>query len=174
MFRPVARLTDSSGKTVAILCEQGPTAATLDVPAIPQSEFRGFLSRNMGNPLRSMRRKAGVSQKELASAMGISQPMVSKLERPGTFLSMAMATKASAGLKAILESRRRWKASPPQTFDDLLEVQAPLLELAARRKPRSPVERRLLQAVGDKVARREIENRTKPSGQRAMPPRRAR
>lgn len=173
MFRPLARLTNKTGTTVAILCEEEPTGEALDLPALPVADLKMLLARSQGNPTRSMRLDAGIGQKELASALGISQPMVSKLERTSTPLSKAMAAKVSAAVEAILESRRRWSEKPPRTYDDLLEIQAPILQLAAGRKPRSPVERRLLLEAGDGNARFETENRAKAPGQRALPPRNA-
>lgn len=172
MPRPLAQLTNRSGKTVSILYEKDSMGEDLDLPAIPLARFEDLLARSRSNPARSKRLKAGISQKELASAMGISQPMISKLERPGAVHSKAVASRWSAAIRAILETRRRWKEKPPKTYDDLLEIQAPLLQLAAQRKPRSPVERDLLQKAGDEIASLESMKRIKAPGQRSTPPRR--
>jgi DNA-binding XRE family transcriptional regulator len=53
------------------------------------------------NPIRKARLKAGIRQEDLASALGISQPALSKLEQEGHHPRASTVSRAVAAVKAM-------------------------------------------------------------------------
>lgn len=165
---PIAILLDAQGRRrgALFLVRSGGTAEA-GLPRLDQAELRRLL-REAG-AIRSARLAEGITQKELAAALGVSQPMLSKMERRPTPKALS---RVRAAIAAIRESRRLWEASPRQSVEDLLSAQRPLAELALARKRRAAEEREMLSRSGDQAVGLEREGRTKPAGARPERPRR--
>jgi transcriptional regulator with XRE-family HTH domain len=165
---PLAILLDAKGRrrgTLTLVPGAGPGEAGL--PRLDQAGLARLL-RDAG-AIRSDRLAEGITQQELAAVLGVSQPMLSRLERNPTPRALG---RLRAALEAIRESRRLWQASPQRSLEDLLAAQRPLAELALSRKRRAEEERELLAGTGDPVADLEREGRTKTAGARPERPRR--
>lgn len=120
------------------------------------------------NPIRSAREAAGLTQADLAFAMRISQPMLSRQEQPFRRVRPATIRRALDAIQRIQENQNR----PEVSLDTVLSRYGTRLEASAARKPRDPVERRLLQEAGDSVALRESDANVRVGGERRRPPRR--
>ncbi|MGH2869624.1 MAG: helix-turn-helix domain-containing protein [Solirubrobacteraceae bacterium] len=101
------------------------------------------------NLIRRARRSAGMTQAQLAAALGVSQPVVARLESVGanpTYATLDRALRAtghgleltrrtaSAGLD-LGQLRERMKLSPAQRLSAFAASQRNLSELAARARP---------------------------------------
>ena len=117
------------------------------------------------NPIRTARETAGITQADLAFAMGISQPMLSRQEQPFRHLRANTLKRAVETIQRIQENRNR----PVIPLDGMLSNYGTRLAASAARKPRDPVERRLLREMGDPVALRESETFTREGGERRRP-----
>jgi transcriptional regulator with XRE-family HTH domain len=110
---------------------------------------------------------AGITQADLAFAMQVSQPMLSRQEQPFRRLRPATVQRALEALRRIQENRAR----PAIALESVLNSYGKRLAESAARKPRDPVERRLLQEGGDPVALRESDANVREGGARRRPPR---
>jgi transcriptional regulator with XRE-family HTH domain len=120
------------------------------------------------NPIRSAREAAGLTQADLAFAMGISQPMLSRQEQPFRRVRPATIRRALEAIQRIQENQNR----PEVSLDAVLSSYGTRLAVSAARKPRDPVERRLLQEAGDSVALMESDANVRQGGERRRPTRR--
>lgn len=120
------------------------------------------------NPIRKARVAAGITQQDLAVAMGVSQPMLSKLERGGRAVRPRSIAKVQKAIEALLRDRLRRLDGPMATFEDLEEANQGLLRLGLARKRRDPEERGMLLRAGDPLAALETERRVKVAGERAV------
>lgn len=118
------------------------------------------------NPIRTARVAAGLTQAELASAMRITQGMLSRQEKPFRSVRPATIQRVKDTIRRIDESRRR----PVISLDQMLAAYGPLMGVSIARKPRDPVERRLLREAGDPVALREDDAFVREGGERRRPP----
>jgi transcriptional regulator with XRE-family HTH domain len=121
-----------------------------------------------GNPVRAARELAGITQADLAFAMGISQPMLSRQEQPFRRLQAGTVKRALDTIRRIQENRNR----PAISFNEVLSEYGARVAASATRKPRDPIERRLLQEAGDSVAQMERADNVRPGGVRRRPPKR--
>jgi transcriptional regulator with XRE-family HTH domain len=119
------------------------------------------------NPIRSAREAAGLTQADLAFALRISQPMLSRQEQPFRRVRPATIRRALEAIQRIQENQNR----PEVSLDGVLSRYGARLEASAARKPRDPVERRLLQEAGDSVALLESDANFRDGGERRRPPR---
>jgi len=55
---------------------------------------------------------------------------------------------------------------PGLTIDDLISIYGPMIRTLPSNKPRDPIERRLLQELGDPNVRRESDDLTRVAGER--------
>lgn len=122
-------------------------------------------TRTEVNPIRSAREAAGLTQADLALAMRISQPMLSRQEQPFRRLRPATIKRALAAIQRIQENQNR----PAVSLDSVLSRYGARLEASAARKPRDPVERRLLREAGDSVALLESDANVREAGERRRP-----
>jgi transcriptional regulator with XRE-family HTH domain len=120
------------------------------------------------NPIRSAREAAGLTQADLAFAMRISQPMLSRQEQPFRRVRPATIKRALEAIRRIQENQNR----PSVSLDTVLSSYGTRLEASAARKPRDPVERRLLREAGDSVALGESDANVRADGERRRPLRR--
>jgi transcriptional regulator with XRE-family HTH domain len=120
------------------------------------------------NPIKRAREAAGLTQADLAFAMRISQPMLSRQELPFRRVRPATIKRALEAIQRIQENQNRREVS----LDAVLSSYGARLAVSAARKPRDPVERTLLQEAGDPVALRESEANVREGGERRRPPRR--
>ena len=119
------------------------------------------------NPIRSAREAAGLTQADLAFAMRISQPMLSRQEQPFRRVRPTTIRRALEAIQRIQENQNR----PEVSLDVVLSNYGTRLKASAARKPRDPVERRLLQEAGDPVALLESDVNVRDGGDRRLPPR---
>ncbi|GEM_PF-2137594 len=122
------------------------------------------------NPIRGAREAAGLSQADLAFALRISQPMLSRQEQPFRCLRPTTVQRALDAIRRIQENRNR----PWVSLDGVLAAYGTRLAASAARKPRDPIERQLLREAGDSVALREDEAQVRAGGERRRPPRKGR
>lgn len=120
------------------------------------------------NPIRSAREAAGLTQADLAFALRISQPMLSRQEQPFRCVRPATVRRALEAIQRIQENRNR----PAVSLDTVLSSYGARLEASAAQKPRDPVERRLLREAGDSVALGESDANVREDGERRRPLRR--
>lgn len=120
------------------------------------------------NPIRSAREAAGLTQADLAYAMRISQPMLSRQEQPFRRVRSSTIKRALEAIQRIQENQNR----PEVSLDTVLSNYGTRMEASAARKPRDPVERRLLQEAGDSVALLESDADIRVGGERRRPLRR--
>jgi transcriptional regulator with XRE-family HTH domain len=183
-MRPVGFVTDGAGRRVFALVP----VAQLGSPAIRRKLSVGsatdeelvVLSRllttpvacvetsSQANPIRAARETAGITQADLAFAMGISQPMLSRQEQPFRRLQTGTVKRVLDTIRRIQENRNR----PTVSFDEVLSEYGARVAASAVRKPRDPIERRLLQEAGDPVAQLEPAENLREGGERRRPPRR--
>jgi transcriptional regulator with XRE-family HTH domain len=182
-MRPVGYITDGAGRRVLALvpvAQVGSVARQLNAPAGPstaqeQAALDGLLvcpaacleTSLQANPIRTAREAAGVTQAALAFAMRVSQPMLSRQEQPFRRLRPATVQRALETLRRIQENRSR----PAIALESVLDGYGERLAESAARKPRDPVERRLLREGGDPVALRESDANVRKDGARRRPPR---
>jgi transcriptional regulator with XRE-family HTH domain len=183
-MRPVGYITDAEGRRVFALvpvAQLSPAARRRSAPiSAPTVEERAVLDRlqtrpsacleasTMPNPIRGARETAGITQADLAFAMGISQPMLSRQEQPFRGVRPATVKRALEAIRRIEENRNR----PPVVLESVLSSYGTRLAASAARKPRDPVERRLLRESGDPVALQESDSNVREGGARRRPPKR--
>lgn len=117
------------------------------------------------NPIRAAREAAGITQADLAFAMRISQPMLSRQEQAFRQVRPLTVKRALGTIRRIQENRNR----PSVSLDAVLSGYGTRLAASAARKPRDPVERRLLREAGDPVALRESDVHVREGGARRRP-----
>ncbi|MEI6592892.1 MAG: helix-turn-helix transcriptional regulator [Holophagaceae bacterium] len=182
-MRPVGYVTDGSGRRVLALvpvAQVGSAARRGSAPTGPptapeQAALNDLLLRPaacletsiQANPIRAAREAAGITQADLAFAMGISQPMLSRQEQPLRNLRSATVQRALETIRRIQENRAR----PAIAMEVVLRGYGERLAESSARKPRDPVERRLLQEGGDLVALRESNANVREGGARRRPSR---
>ena len=120
------------------------------------------------NPIRAAREAAGITQSDLAFALRISQPMLSRQEQPLRRVRPGTVTRALEAIRRIQENRSR----PTISLEGVLSGYGNRLAESAARKPRDPIERRLLREAGDPVALKEREDSVRQGGERRRPPKR--
>jgi len=120
------------------------------------------------NPIRTAREAAGITQADLAFAMGISQPMLSRQEQPFRRLRAGTVKRVLDTIRRVQENRNR----PAVSFDEVLSEYGARVAASAARKPRDPIERRLLQEAGDPVAKLERAENVRSGGERRRSPKR--
>lgn len=118
------------------------------------------------NPIRAAREAAGITQSDLAFALRISQPMLSRQEQPLRRVRPGTVVRALDAIRRIQENRAR----PTISLEGVLAGYGNRLVESAARKPRDPIERRLLREAGDPVASREGEGSVRKDGERRRPP----
>ncbi len=183
-MRTVGYITDGEGQRILALVPV--TQLKLTAPgrnepiALPLNEEQAALDRLLTcpsacletstqmNPIRSAREAAGLTQAALAFALGISQPMLSRQEQPFRRVRPATIRRALEAIQRIQKNQAR----PEVSLDAVLSRYGTRLAASAARKPRDPVERRLLREAGDPVALRESEANVRAGGERRRPPRR--
>ncbi len=122
------------------------------------------------NPIRAAREAAGITQSDLAFALRISQPMLSRQEQPLRRVRSTTVTRALEAIRRIQENRSR----PTISLEGVLAGYGNRLAESAARKPRDPIERRFLREAGDPVALQEREEAVRQDGERRRPPKRKR
>jgi len=181
-MRPVGYVTDGEGRRVFALV---PVAQLADVrtgegpsPGLPSEAGRAALDLlctrpaaclELGaeiNPIRAAREAAGLTQVDLAFALRISQAMLSRQEQPFRRVRPSTIQRALDTIRRIQENRNR----PQVSLDAALSSYGTRLTASAARKPRDPVERRLLRELGDPVALQEDEANLREGGERRCPP----
>lgn len=120
------------------------------------------------NPIRAAREAAGITQSDLAFSLRISQPMLSRQEQPLRRVRPNTVARALDAIRRIQENRAR----PTIALEGVLSGYGSRLAESAARKPRDPIERRLLREVGDSVALQEREDAVRKDGERRRPPKR--
>ncbi len=181
-MRPVGYITDAEGRRVFALvpvAQINPAARRRSAPInTPTDEEKAVLDRLLTrpvacletstqvNPIRGTREAAGITQADLAFAMGISQPMLSRQEQPFRGVHPATVKRALETIRRIEENRNR----PAVALESVLSSYGARLAASAARKPRDPVERRLLREAGDPVALQESDNNVREGGARRRPP----
>ena len=185
-MNPVGYITDAEGRRVFALvpvAQVNGGRRLRGVPAQPATEREQEALATLllnpqtclettlpPNPIRGAREAAGLSQADLAFALRISQPMLSRQEQPFRRLRPATVQRALEAIRRIQENRNR----PPVSLDGVIAAYGTRLAASAARKPRDPVERKLLREVSDPVALREDEGMVRPGGERRRPPRKGR
>lgn len=183
-MRPVGYITDAEGRRVFALVPVGqlnPAGRRLSAPInTPTDDEQVVLERLLMrpaacletsaqvNPIRDAREAAGITQADLAFAMGISQPMLSRQEQPFRGVRPGTVKRALETIRRIEENRNR----PPVALESVLSKYGARLAASAARKPRDPVERRLLREAGDPVALQESDSKVREGGARRRPPKR--
>ena len=184
-MRPVGFVTDEAGRRVFALvpvAQLGSAAIRrkLAVSSATKEEL-SVLGRLLttpascvetserANPIRAARESAGITQADLAFAMGISQPMLSRQEQPFRHLQAGTVKRVMDTIRRIQENRNR----PAISFDEVLFEYGGRVAASAARKPRDPIERRLLQEAGDPIAQLERAENVRPGGERRRPPKSA-
>ena len=181
-MRPVGFVTDGEGRRVFALvpvAQLGSSAVCRKIPTgTPTVEEQVVLSRLLTtpvacletstpvNPIRAARETARITQADLAFAMGISQPMLSRQEQPFRRLQSGTVRRALDTIRRIQENRKR----PAIALEAVLSGYGARLAESAARKPRDPVERRLLREAGDPLALRESDAYVRGGGVRRRPP----
>lgn len=181
-MRPVGYVTDGEGRRIFALVPVAQMAAAGAVGGPPLSSpsdagqaaldllcTRPVSCLELGaqvNPIRSARESAGLTQADLAFAMRISQAMLSRQEQPFRRVRPSTVQRALETIRRIQENRNR----PQVSLDAALSSYGARLAASAARKPRDPVERRLLRELGDPVALRENEDKVREGGERRRPP----
>ncbi len=122
------------------------------------------------NPIRAAREAAGITQSDLSQALRISQPMLSRQEQPLRRLRPRTVARTLDAIRRIQENRSR----PVIALKEVLTGYGDRLAESAARKPRDPIERRMLREAGDPVALREGEDALRRAGERPRPPKRKR
>ena len=182
-MRPVGYITDGAGRRVFALVPVAQVKATMARTAVPpgdpsedeQAALEEFLTRPFAcletsiqmNPIRAAREAAGITQADLAFALRISQPMLSRQEQPFRAVRPGTVKRALEAIRRIQENRNR----PTVSLEAVLGDYGTRLAASAARKPRDPVERRLLREMGDPVALRETKANVRAGGERRRPPR---
>jgi transcriptional regulator with XRE-family HTH domain len=183
-MRPVGFVTDGAGRRVFALvpvAQFGSAAVSwkLSVSSATDEELT-VLGRLLTTPaacveisvqanlVRTARQEAGITQADLAFAMGISQPMLSRQEQPFRRLKAGTVKRVLDTILRIQENRNR----PAVSFDEVLFEYGARVATSAARKPRDPIERRLLQEAGDPVAQLERAENVRVGGERRRPPKR--
>lgn len=185
-MRSVGYITDEAGRPIFALVPvaQFPPAARRRLsPVAPSTSAEsGALDRLMVspatcletalpvNPIRVAREAAGITQSDLAFALRISQPMLSRQEQPQRRVRPSTITRALEAIRRIQENRTR----PTISLEGVLSGYGNRLAASAARKPRDPIERRLLREAGDPVALNEREDAVRLDGERRRPPKRKR
>ena len=118
------------------------------------------------NPIRAARVAAGITQADLAFALGISQPMLSRQEQAFRRVRPGTVERALTAIKRIRENRNR----PVVPLEAVLTRYGSRLAESSARNPRDPVERRLLREAGDRLARGESDAQIREGGERRRPP----
>ena len=182
-MRPVGYITDGAGRRVFALVPVAQVKAITARRAVPlriptddeQAALEEFLTRPMAcletliqvNPIRAAREAAGITQADLAFALRISQPMLSRQEQPFRSVRPGTVKRALEAIRRIQENRNR----PRVSLEAVLVDYGTRLAASAARKPRDPIERRLLREMGDPVALRETKANVRAGGERRRPPR---
>lgn len=181
-MRPVGYVTDGKGRRIFALVPVAQLSGAgvdrgslLDPPSeTGQAALDLLCTRPVSclelgarvNPIRTAREAAGITQADLAFAMRISQAMLSRQEQSFRRVRPATVQRALETIRRIQENRRR----PRVSLDAALSSYGARLATSAARKPRDPVERRLLRDAGDPVALRESEENVREGGERRRPP----
>jgi len=118
------------------------------------------------NPIRAAREAAGITQSDLAFTLRISQPMLSRQEQLFRQVRTSTVARALDAIRRIQENRAR----PAISLVGVLAGYGNRLAESAARKPRDPIERRLLREAGDPVALGEREDSVRKDGERRRPP----
>lgn len=184
-MRPVGFVTDGGGRRVLALvpvAQVDSTAHRSKVRLVPATDQElAVLGRLLTtpvtcletaspmNPIRAARETAGITQVDLAFAMGISQPMLSRQEQPFRRLQSRTVKRALEAIRRIQENRGR----PAVSLEAALSEYGPRVAASAARKPRDPMERTLLREAGDPVVRLERDENVREAGVRRQPPKRA-
>ena len=182
-MQPVGYITDAAGQRVFALVPVAQVKSNTARGAVPpgdpsedeQAALVEFLTRPMAcletsiqlNPIRSVREAAGITQADLAFTLRISQPMLSRQERPFRAVRSGTIKRALEAILCIQENRNR----PRVSLEAVLAEYGARLAAGAARKPRDPVERLLLREMGDPVALGESEANVREGGERRRPPR---
>jgi len=184
-LRPVGFVTDGEGRRVLALvpvAQVDSAARRRKVPLGPATDQElAVLGRLLTTPvacletaspmnsIRAAREAAGITQVDLAFAMGISQPMLSRQEQPFRRLQPKTVRRALDAIRRIQENRSR----PAVSLEAALSEYGPRVAASAARKPRDPMERRLLREAADPVVRLERDENVREAGARRRPPRKA-
>ena len=183
-MRPVGYITDEQGRRIFALvpvAQLAPSERPSSRPVVPStSEEVAALNRLLVspvacletalpvNPLRAAREAAGITQSDLALALRISQPMLSRQEQLFRRVRPSTVARTLNAIRRIQENRAR----PAIALEEVLAGYGSELAESAARKPRDPIERRLLREAGDPVAPREREDALRRDGERPRPPKR--
>jgi transcriptional regulator with XRE-family HTH domain len=183
-MRSVGYITDDEGRRIFALvpvAQFTPAIRRRLKPVAPSTINEvGALDRLLANPascletalpvntLRAAREAAGITQRDLAFALRISQPMLSRQEQPLRRVRPSTVARALDAIRRIQENRAR----PTISLEGVLSGYGNRIAESAARKPRDPIERRLLREAGDIVALREGEDSLRKDGERRRPPKR--
>lgn len=179
---PVGYVTDGEGRRIFALVSVAPLTdvgvgegSPLSLPSETEQAALDLLCTRplacleLGaqmNPIRAAREAAGLTQADLAFALRISQAMLSRQEQPFRRVRPGTVQRALNTIRRIQENRNR----PDVSLEAALSSYGARLATSAARKPRDPVERRLLRELGDPVALRESEAQVREGGERRRPP----
>ena len=181
-MRPVGYILDGEGRRVLALvplAQAGTSGKAGSAPtALLAPREVGVLNQLLANPascletalrlnpLRAAREASGITQADLARVLGISQPMLSRQEQPLRRIRPGTLARTLKAIRRIQENRAR----PVVAVEQVLAGYGSRLAESAARKPRDPVERRLLREAGDPVALRERTDPIRLDGERPRPP----
>ncbi|MFZ1374996.1 MAG: helix-turn-helix transcriptional regulator [Geothrix sp.] len=185
-MRSVGYITDDEGRRIFALvpvAQFTPAIRRRLKPAAPSTINEvGALDRLLANPasclettlpvnpIRAAREAAGITQSDLAFALRISQPMLSRQEQPLRRVRPSTITRALEAIRRIQDNRTR----PTISLEGVLSRYGNRLAASAARKSRDPIERRLLREAEDPVALKEREDSVRLDGERRRPPKRKR
>lgn len=139
--------------------------ALVAMPGSANPVLSSDLALELTNPIRTARKAANVTQADLARALNISQPMLSRQEQPSRRVRPSTIKRALEAIARIQENRSK----PTVSLDNILSGYGVRLAESATKKPRDPVERRLLRETGDAIALREREDQIRKGGSRRKP-----
>ena len=181
-MRSIGYVTDGEGRRVFALvplAQLEPAAKRDLTPSSPSTDeektaFARLLRSPVAcletfiqlNPIRAAREAAGITQADLAFALGISQPMLSRQEQPLRDVRPGTVRRALEAVRRAQENQKR----PSVSLEAVLSCYGTRLAASAARKPRDPVERRLLREAEDRVALRENDANVREAGARRRPP----
>lgn len=183
-MQPVGYVTDEKGRRILALvpvAQVVPSGRRRREPGPPATRAEGVVLDRLRanpaacletalpvNPIRAAREAAGITQSDLAQALRISQPMLSRQEQPLRRLRPRTVARTLEAIRRIQENRSR----PVIALKEVLTGYGDQLAESAARKPRDPIERRMLREAGDPVALIEREDALRRDGERPRPPKR--
>lgn len=155
-MKVIGYLTDEQGRK---------QFALVAMPGSVDPVLSSDLVLELANPIRTARKAANITQANLARALNISQPMLSRQEQPSRRVRPSTIKRALEAIARIQGNRSK----PTVALDKILSGYGVRLAESATRKPRDPVERRLLKEAGDTIALREREDQVRAVGVRRKP-----